>query len=314
MEEKQNDLLPSAETTEGECIDWDTDEMTESGITRREILQRVRAMTLMDDDFMSKVFEDIPCAEHLLRTILKRDDLQVLEVHPQHDLRNLEGRSVRLDIYAIDETGKRYDIEVQRDNRGANIKRARYNSCLIDASITEPGEDYEALSENYVIFIVENDIFKKKLPIYHIERTILETGEPVNDGAHIIYVNTSCVTDTPLGLLVQDMKNPDPYTLHSEVLAERSKYVKGYMKGGPNMCQAVQELCEMARARENEKNKALIEAAEEKAEKATAKLTQAVLRLWEKGGFDISDIALTVDLTIEEVKSILSGNNIAFQP
>ena len=49
----------------------------------------------MDDNFMSKVFEDKPCAEFLLRIILNRDDLKVKEVHGQHDLNNIQGRSVR---------------------------------------------------------------------------------------------------------------------------------------------------------------------------------------------------------------------------
>ena len=54
-----------------------------------EDLQRIRNFRLMDDDFMSKVFEDKSCAECLLQIILKRDDLSVQEVHGQHDLKNL---------------------------------------------------------------------------------------------------------------------------------------------------------------------------------------------------------------------------------
>ena len=67
-----------------------------------EDLERIRGFRLMDDDFMSKVFEDKSCAALLLRIILNRDDLTVQEVHGQHDLKNLQGRSVRLDILALD--------------------------------------------------------------------------------------------------------------------------------------------------------------------------------------------------------------------
>ena len=67
-----------------------------------EDLRRIRDFRLMDDNFMSKVFEDKPCAEFLLRIILNRDDLKVKEVHGQHDLNNIQGRSVRLDILAVD--------------------------------------------------------------------------------------------------------------------------------------------------------------------------------------------------------------------
>ena len=48
-----------------------------------EDLRRIRDFRLMDDNFMSKVFEDKPCAEFLLRIILNRDDLKVKEVHGQ---------------------------------------------------------------------------------------------------------------------------------------------------------------------------------------------------------------------------------------
>lgn len=68
----------------------------------QEDLERIRNFRLMDDDFMSKVFEDKACAEFLLKIILERDDLTVQEVHGQHDLKNLQGRSVRLDILAVD--------------------------------------------------------------------------------------------------------------------------------------------------------------------------------------------------------------------
>ena len=114
---------------------------------REEDLQRLRGFRLLDDDFMTKVFEDKACAELLLRIILKKSDLEVKEVNSQFSLKNLQGRSARLDVFATDSTGKVYDIEVQRSDRGAVAKRARYNAALIDANITEPGEEYQALNE-----------------------------------------------------------------------------------------------------------------------------------------------------------------------
>ena len=84
-----------------------------------EDLRRIRDFRLMDDNFMSKVFEDKPCAEFLLRIILNRDDLKVKEVHGQHDLNNIQGRSVRLDILAVDHENRAYNVEVQRSDSGA---------------------------------------------------------------------------------------------------------------------------------------------------------------------------------------------------
>ena len=53
-----------------------------------------------------------------------------------------------------------------------------------------PGQNYEELSESYVIFITRDDVVGKGLPIYHADRYIRETGEIFGDGSHIIYVNS----------------------------------------------------------------------------------------------------------------------------
>ena len=119
---------------------------------------------------MSKVFEDKNCVEFLLQIILKRDDLKVTSVSSQYVIKNLQGRSVRLDILAVDRQNQVYNIEIQRDDKGAGVKRARYNSSILDANLTQPGDQYENLNETYVIFITENDALKRKLPIYHIDR------------------------------------------------------------------------------------------------------------------------------------------------
>ena len=66
----------------------------------------------MDDDFMSKCFEEnIECTELVLQIVLGRDDLKVEKVAIQHQLKNLQGRSVIFDIYATDHAGKRYNVE-----------------------------------------------------------------------------------------------------------------------------------------------------------------------------------------------------------
>lgn len=87
-----------------------------------EDLQRLRGFRLLDDDFMSKVFEDVACTEFLLQIILNRSDLKVQSVRPQYEIKNLQGRSVRLDILATDVSGRPYNIEIQRNDRGAGVK------------------------------------------------------------------------------------------------------------------------------------------------------------------------------------------------
>ena len=209
-----------------------------------EYLHRIQNLRLIDDNFMTKVFEDKECSEFLLQVILDRDDLTIREVHSQYGLNNIQGRSARLDILAVDEQNKAYNIEIQRNDRGAEVRRARYNSGLMDANITEPGDRYDQLYETYVIFITENDILKAGLPIYHIERTIQETGMPFGDGTHIIYVNSQIKDDTKLGRLMQDFTCTNPDDMNYPVLAQRVRYFKEDTKGVATMCRAFEEVRE----------------------------------------------------------------------
>ena len=253
-------------------------------------LQYIRNFRLMDDDFMSKVFEDKTCAEFLLQIILNRDDLIVQEVHGQHDLKNLQGRSVRLDILAIDKSNQVYNIEVQRSDRGAGAKRARYNSSLLDANLTEAGDAYDALNETYVIFITERDVLKRSLPIYHINRIIEETGESFGDEAHIIYVNSQIKDETALGRLMHDFSCTDPDDMSYPVLAQRVRYFKEDMKGGATMCRAMEEM----RA----------EAAEEAAREARHAQSVESAKSMLADGLPYETIARYTNLPIEEIKAL----------
>ena len=207
-----------------------------------EDLQRIQNFRLLDDDFMSKVFEDKTCAEILLRIILQRKDLKVKYVHVQQEIKNLQGCSIRLDILAEDTNEKLYNVEVQRSDKGASRKRARHNSSLLDANITDAGEEYEKLNSTYVIFITENDILKSGLPIYHIDRTVKETGESFEDGAHIIYVNSQIKNETELGKLMHDFSCTNAEDMNYSVLADRVRYFKEDEKGVSTMCKAMEDM------------------------------------------------------------------------
>ena len=207
-----------------------------------EDLQRLRGLRLIDDDFMAAVFEERACAEFLLQIILKRDDLTVKEVHGQYSIKNLQGRSVRLDILAVDRENRAYNIEVQRSDRGASERRARYNSSLLDANLTDAGDDYDALNETYVIFITENDVLKAGLPIYHVDRTVRETGTAFNDQAHIVYVNSQIKDETALGKLMHDFFCTNSKDMNYSILAQRVRYFKEDVKGVEIMCKEMEKM------------------------------------------------------------------------
>ena len=209
----------------------------------QQMLQRIRGFRLLDDDFMTKCFEEnIEATELVLRIVLNKPDMKVVKVQTQYSMKNIKGRSLRLDIYATDGEGKKYNKEIQRADKGAGTKRARYNSSLIDSNILPIGFEVENLAETYVIFITENDVIGKNKPIYHIERYIKETEEYFDDGSHIIYVNASYKDDTELGKLMHDFTVIEPEDMNFKVLANATGYYKKDKEGIQAMCKAMEDM------------------------------------------------------------------------
>ena len=202
-----------------------------SEAVRKKFEDAVASFCLLDDPFMTVVFQDsLACVDLVIQIILGNPNLHATKVVTQDTLKNLHGHSVRLDIHAIAD-GQEFNIEVQRAAVGAARRRARYNSSIIDAAVLSAGEDYERLPETYVIFITETDVLGRELPIYHVQRTIRETQETFDDGSHIIYVNSSVMDDTPLGRLMHDFRCKRVEEMHYDVLRERAERFKDEAKG-----------------------------------------------------------------------------------
>lgn len=262
---------------------------------RQEDLQRISALCLMDDNFMSLFFKNNnECAELILRIILDRDDLKVTEVKTQELLKHPECRSICLDIYAADTGGNKYNVEVQRANDGANCLRARYHSSMIDADMLKHGEDFSELCESYVIFITENDVLGLNEPIYHIDRVIREGNVQFNDRQHIIYVNGAMKsTDTALGRLMSDFFCKKADDMHYKELAKRVRYFKESEEGVDTMCQIWDEV------RNEGKMEGKIEG---KIETAKAMI--------KSGKLSLEDIAEMTGFSVEQIRE-LAGNKSA---
>ena len=260
--------------------------MTEAEKDRQhqEDLQRLRGLRLIDDDFMNACFDGYTDgAELLLRIILNKPDIRVKSVKTQRRVKNLLGRDICLDIDADDETGTEYNIEVQRADKGADKKRARYHSSILDAHLLQPGEDFSDLPESFVIFITENDVIGKGKPLYRIERKIEETGESFDDGEHIIYVNGADKdASTELGKLMHDFFCTDPDDMHYRELADKVRYFKEDEKGVAAMCKVMEDM------RKESKWEQIVES----------------VRRWLSMGLSHEQIAKGEGITLEQVREI----------
>ena len=209
----------------------------------QEDLQRIKSFRLMDDDFMTLCFEgNTECLDLILQIVLDKSDIKVIDVHTQVFVENILRRSVQFDIMAADNMGARYNIEIQRADKGAGRKRARYNSSMLDARLLRKSEDFDTLPETYVIFITENDVMHEGQPLYQIERCVLNTGKIFGDGSHILYVNGAYRDETPIGRLMHDFSCTNPSDMHYEVLAERVRFFKESKEGVAIMCKVMEDM------------------------------------------------------------------------
>ena len=249
----------------------------------QEDLQRLRGLRLIDDDFMNACFDGFnEGAELLLRIILNKPDIRVKSVKTQRRMKNLLGRDIQLDIDADDASGREYNVEVQRSDKGTDRKRARYHSSILDAHLLQQGDDFSDLPETFVIFITENDVIGDGLPLYTIDRQIINTCQPFDDGEHIIYVNGADKdASTALGKLMHDFFCTDPDDMHYKELADKVRYFKEDEKGVAAMCKVMEDM------------------RNESAERRSVEIAKNLLQL---GKLTIDEIASSAGLTIERVK------------
>lgn len=211
---------------------------------REQDLKRIAGLRLIDDDFLREVFDgNNEATELLLNVIFERDDMTVIKVIGQREIKGIEGHSVKLDIMAEDSAHQVYDVEVQRQDRGGLPQRARYNSSMMDTVLLSVGEDYSALVSTYVIFFTEKDAIGDGLPLHEYLMTDKYTGNLLGDGRHIIFVNgDNDDEETQLGKMVHDFRCTSPNEMYFDVLAKSVRHFKETEGGVQHMCKVMEDM------------------------------------------------------------------------
>ena len=184
-----------------------------NGETYDDKLARIRDFRPIDDPFFEALAMDPEVCQEMLRTILEDDELVVVEVHTQDSIRNLYGRSARLDALCRLSDNSLCNIEIQRTDNDDHLKRARYNASIITVRESKAGDRFLDVRKVYVVFISEFDFMKGDKTIYHVDKVIRETGEVVDDGLYEIFVNTTIDDGTDIAELMscftkKEVKNP----------------------------------------------------------------------------------------------------------
>jgi len=271
-----------------------------ASVMKPEYLAEIERFRLMDDDFMSKCLENAPeCIELMLQIIIGKKDLKVVKAQTEYPIKSLQGRGVRFDVFARDSKGREYDIELQRADKGAEPKRARYNSALMDANALKSGDDFGKLRDTYVIFITENDVMGGGQDAYSYLRMEERSGKRLHDGTHIVYVNGATRSTSEIGKLVHDLLCSDAAKMYFDVLRKRVGEFKNSEEGRHIMCRAFEKVAERNRAEGEARGEA-----RGKREGKRETMLATARRLLANGKLVLKEIAECTGLSLAQVKKL----------
>ena len=205
---------------------------------------KVRRFQLTSDIFFCKVLEDKEACQEVVRILLGHPSLVVKDVKTQYSIRNIENRSVVLDVLAEDTDGRMVNIEMQVSEDEDHQRRARYYQASMDMSFLEKGCPYEELPELYLIFITEKDFLNQKTGICYIDRVVRSRGTVTDNGVHEVYANlTYGCEDEKIDELLRYMKRSD-CDYQTEVfpnVVRKVRYLKEQKEGVEIMCRILEE-------------------------------------------------------------------------
>ena len=167
-------------------------------MNRRQKLIPLNKLNLTDRFLFEEVMEDPLAHQEALGIILGRDVPLLTLNEAEKELRiSPEARSVRLDIFSMDEDRAVYNTEMQKQRRADLSRRSRYYQSLVDISLLDPGiPDYSRLNESYLIMITPFDLFGCGKYRYTFRAVCEEEpGCVLEDGATRIFLNTRGTND-----------------------------------------------------------------------------------------------------------------------
>lgn len=208
---------------------------------KEAIRERIARLCPIDDVFFEKLMEDKEVCEEILRVILEDEKLAVVSVIPQKSVKNLQGRSVRLDALCVLGDGSRANVEVQKADNDNHLRRIRYHAACITANITDAGTKFEKVPDLYMVYISKFDMFGKGRTIYHVGPAIRETKEPIDNGLYEVYVNTEIKDGSTISELMGCFEQEVITNQKFPKLAGRVNHFKMDEGGSEVMCAIMEE-------------------------------------------------------------------------
>ena len=271
----------------------------------------LKELNLTDRFLFDEVIEDPQTHQDMLSIIFgweiplltKNETEKEMRVSPQI-------RSVRMDVFSMDEERTVYNTEMQDKRKSDLAKRSRYYQAVLDTNLLEPGiPNYNLLNTTYIILITTFDLFGYGKYQYTFEaRCREEPGCVLEDQAVRIFLNTKGKNDSEVSEELVSFLHYIENT--TDVMAENSgserikrihnrvRKVKVSEEVGVKYMQAWEE---KYYEREEGREEGRIEGREEGAK---AKLQEQIRKKLEKGK-SVEKIADELEESIETIEKII---------
>jgi len=188
-------------------------------------MKQLKDLTLLDKFLFDETMDHPEAHEALLQIILGQEELKLMTPsQTEKEFRTMPWlRSIRVDVYALDQKGTVYDTEMQAEHRTDLAKRSRYYQGLIDSSLLEPGSiSFNKLNNTYIIIITPYDLFEKEKYCYTFVPCCREDKNvELQDGAIRIFLNTKGKNDDEVSQELRDFLHYVETT--DEKIAENSE-------------------------------------------------------------------------------------------
>lgn len=167
----------------------------------------LKELNLTNRFLFDEVMEDPETHQAVLNIIFGKDipSLETNQTEKEGRL-SLMIRSIRMDVYAVDEEKTVYNTEMQEERKTDLAKRSRYYQALIDTGLLEPGvPNYNLLNNSFIIMIMPFDLFGYKKYMYTFRSRCDEVKECIlKDGAVRIFLNTKGTNDDEISEELRD--------------------------------------------------------------------------------------------------------------
>ena len=159
----------------------------------------LKDLNLTSRFLFDEVMEDTAVHRDALSIILGRDISLLDRSEAEKEFRVSPAlRSIRMDIFSMDQEKAVYNSEMQSKWKGDLQKRSRYYQGMMDVSLLEPGvPNYNLLNPSFLILITTFDLFGYGRYRYTFTPQCQEEASlRLDDGATRIFLNTKGTNDS----------------------------------------------------------------------------------------------------------------------